>query len=138
MADAVSTQILFDGGRIAVMKFTNVSDGTGENNVVKVNVSELSPYQGQECVGVDIERIYASTHGMGVDIKWDATTKVLAFTVPYNTMQTMDMTDYGGLSNNAGVGKTGDVLFSTYDASAGDRYTIILYMRKMFRTRAVA
>ena len=132
MADAVATQILFDGAKTAVMKFTNVSDGTGENNVVKVDVSALSSFQGSPCKAVDIERIYAATHGMGVDIKWDATTKVLAYTVPYNTMQSLDMGDFGGLTNNAGTGKTGDVLFSTFDASSGDRYTIILYLRKIY------
>lgn len=132
MADAVATQILFDGARVAVMKFTNVSDGTGESNVVKVDVSALSSYQGQPCVQVDIERIYASTHGMGVDVKWDANTDVLAFTIPQNTMQFWDLSEFGGLTNNSGAGKTGDVLFSTYDSSNGDRYAIILYLRKIY------
>lgn len=132
MADAVATQILFDGARVAVMKFTNVSDGTGESNVVKVDVSALSSYQGQPCVQVDIERVYASTHGMGVDVKWDANTDVLAFTIPQNTMQFWDLSEFGGLTNNSGAGKTGDVLFSTYDSSNGDRYTIILYLRKIY------
>lgn len=132
MADAVTSQILFDGAKTAVIKFTNVSDGTGENNVVKVDVSALSTYQGQTCRQADIEKMYIATHGMGVDIKWDATTKVLAFTVPYNGMQTYDFTTFGGLVNNAGTGKTGDILFSTFDASSGDRYTIILYLRKIY------
>lgn len=132
MADAVATQILFDGARVAVMKFTNVSDGTGESNVVKVDVSALSTYQGKPCIQVDIEKIYASTHGMGVDVKWDANTDVLAFTIPQNTMQSWDLSEFGGLTNNSGTGKTGDVLFSTYDASNGDRYTVILYLRKIY------
>lgn len=132
MADAVTTQTLFDGARVAVMKFTDVSDGTGESNVVKVNVSALSSYQGQACTAVDIDRVFASTHGMEVDIKWEATTNVLCMTVPQNTMQNWDMRDFGGLTNNAGTGKTGNVLFSTVDASAGDRYTIILVLRKIY------
>lgn len=132
MADAVTTQILFDGAKTAVIKFTDVSDGTGESNVLKVDVSSLSTYQGKTCRAVDIERIYASTHGMGVDIKWDATTPALAATIPQNTMQFWDLSDFGGLVNNAGTGKTGDIVFSTFDASSGDRYTIILYMRKIF------
>lgn len=132
MADAVATQTLFDGARLAIMKFTNVSDGTGESNVIKVDVSALTPFQGQSCTAVDIERIFASTHGMEVDIKWAASTNVLCMTVPQNQMQTWDMRDFGGLTNNAGAGKTGDILFSTVDASSGDRYTIILYMRKIY------
>ena len=35
MADVVTTQTIQDGQRKAVMKFTNVSDGTGESAVVK-------------------------------------------------------------------------------------------------------
>ena len=31
MADAVASQTLLDGERMAIMKFTNLSDGTGES-----------------------------------------------------------------------------------------------------------
>ena len=40
--------------------------------------------------------------------------------------------DIGGLWNNAGAGKTGDVLFTTVGAASGDRYTIILYVTKKY------
>ncbi len=33
MADAVTSQTLFDGDKHVVMKFTNISDGTGESAV---------------------------------------------------------------------------------------------------------
>lgn len=36
MADVVTTQTIQDGQRKAVMKFTNVSDGTGESAVAKL------------------------------------------------------------------------------------------------------
>jgi len=39
MADAVTSQTIQDGDRIAVMKFTNISDGSGEAAVAKVDVS---------------------------------------------------------------------------------------------------
>ena len=42
MADAVTTQIIQDGPRNAVIKFTNISDGTGESAVDKVIVGNLS------------------------------------------------------------------------------------------------
>jgi hypothetical protein len=44
----------------------------------------------------------------------------------------MDLTQFGGLWNNAGAGKNGDVLFSTRDASTGDTYMIILEMVKSY------
>ena len=133
MADAVATQTLFDGERMAIMKFTNISDGTGETKVVKVDVSTLtSSAFGKACDGVTITKIHALTHGMEVDMYWDATTDVLIATIPQNNMYSMDLTQFGGLWNNAGAGKTGDVLFSTRDASIGDTYTIVLEMVKSY------
>lgn len=133
MADAVATQILFDGERKAIMKFTNISDGTGENKVLKVDVSTLAPSSfGRPCDGVTITKIYAMTHGMEVAIYWDATTDVLVTVVPQNTNYVADYESFGGLWNNANAGKTGDVLFSTQDATAGDTYTIILEMVKSY------
>jgi hypothetical protein len=133
MADAVASQTLLDGERTAIMKFTNISDGTGENKVLKVDVSTLaSSASGNACDGVTITKIYASTHGMEVQIYWDATTDVMTWMVPQNSQYTWDWTQFGGLTNNAGAGKTGDVLFSTADASAGDMYSIVLEMSKSY------
>lgn len=133
MADAVTTQILFDGERTAIMKFTNVSDGTGEVKALKVDVSALTPSSfSKACDGVTITNIHAMTHGMEVDMYWDATTDVLIGVIPQNQMYSMDLTKFGGLWNDAGAGKTGDVLFSTRDTSTGDTYTIILEMVKSY------
>jgi hypothetical protein len=132
MADAVATQILFQGDKQVIMKFTNNSDGTGESAVTKVDVSTLASYQGKPCVAVQIDRIYGLTHGMEVRLLWGASTNVTIMTVPQNVMQTMNFDDFGGLDNNAGTGKTGNILFTTLDASAGDTYTIILVMRKLY------
>lgn len=132
MADTVATQVLYDGAKQAIMKFTNASDGTGETNVKKVDVATLASYQGKACSAVQIDRIYVLTHGMEVRLLWEATANVTILTAPQNTMQTMSYDDFGGLDNNAGTGKTGNILFSTLDASAGDSYTIILVMRKIY------
>jgi hypothetical protein len=133
MADAVASQTLLDGERMAIMKFTNLSDGTGESKVLKVDVSTLtSSASGKACDGVTITKIHASTHGLEVQIYWDATTDVFCWCVPQNSTYTMDFEKFGGLTNNAGAGVTGDVLFSTADASNGDFYTIVLEMVKSY------
>jgi hypothetical protein len=133
MADAVASQTLLDGERMAIMKFTNLSDGTGESKVLKVDVSTLtSSASGKACDGVTITKIHASTHGLEVQIYWDATTDVFCWCVPQNSTYTMDFEKFGGLTNNAGAGVTGDVLFSTADASAGDFYTVVLEMVKSY------
>lgn len=117
------------------MKFTDISDGTGENKVLKVDASALNPNAaGFACNGVTLKKIHASTHGMEVQIWWDATTDVLAWIVPQNSQYTWNFSDFNGIPNNAGTGKTGDVLFSTVDASNGDMYSIILEMTKTYAT----
>ncbi len=131
MADAVTSQTIFDGERMAVMKFTNVSDGTGETAVLKVDVSALNPNAaGKACDGVTLERIHCSINGMSVSILWDATTDVPAF-IAAPGVYTFDFTKIQ-LPNNAGTGVTGDVLFTTIGASASDTYTIVLEMVKSY------
>jgi hypothetical protein len=124
MADAVATQVLVDNASRLVLKFTNISDGTGESAVGKVIPDSYG------CSGVTINRIYASTAGMGVDILWAADANVLCWHVPADTDYDMDFSAFG-LANNAGAGKTGVVRFTTVGHSNGDRYSIILDMRKV-------
>lgn len=133
MADAVATQVILDGERLYIAKFTNISDGTGETGALKIDVSTLAPSGFEKaCNGVKINKIWVQTLGMGVDILWDATTDVLCESVPADVLYKMCYDEFGGLPNNAGVGKTGDVLFSTVGAAAGDRYTIIIEAIKTY------
>ena len=134
MADTVSSQTLLDGERLVIQKFTNISDGTGESNVVKVNVSALAPNaQGVACTGVKINKIWSSCHGMEVQILWQASTSLLAWMLPQNTTYHMCFGEhFGGITNNAGAGKTGNIAFTTSDQSAGDMYTIVLECIKTY------
>ena len=133
MADAVTSQTLIDGGKQAVMKFTNVSDGSGEAAVTKVDVSALEDsVDGDACTGVVIERIWWQCIGMKVKILWDATTDAFCIELGENQSGDHDYSVFGGLTNNAGSGKTGDVQFTTVGHTSADTYTIILYMRKKY------
>lgn len=134
MADAVTSQTLVDGPSNLVMKFTNLSDGTGEAAVLKVDVSGLStqPVTGIVCQQVKINKIKAQTTGMAVSVLWDATSDVAAYIIGADTQIEDDFTEFGGIPNNAGAGKTGDVLFTTIGHSLNDSYTIILYMTKLY------
>ncbi len=134
MADAVTTQTLADGDRIAIMKFTNISDGTGESAVTKVDVSSLAAESRtqRECSEVNIQQIFYSLEGMSVDILWNASSNLLCFTVSDSSSGHYDFSNMQSLTNNAGSGKNGDVLFTTVGASAGDRYTIILVLEKKY------
>lgn len=132
MVDAVNSQTLFDGLSQAVMKFNNVSDGTGETAVLKVDVSALAANNvGKECSGVSIRKITAMLHGMSVNVLWDASTDVSAVVLAPG-MYTLNFDDTAILGNNSNAGKTGDILFTTVGATAGDTYSIILEMIKTY------
>lgn len=131
MADTVSTQILEQGPRYAVMKFLSVSDGSGESAVLKVDVSTLSGIDGVAPSEVTIEDISYSLSGMQVQILWDADTDVLAWTLTPDADNRIFLRDYP-LRNNSGTGKTGDIRFTTIGATAGDTYSIIMKMIKVY------
>jgi len=133
MADAVTSQTLIDGERVAIMKFTNISDGTGETAVTKVNVSTLtSSSSGKACTGVIVNKITSVCHGMEVRMYWDASTDVPFFMSTINTNYENDFSSIGGITNNSGTGKNGNIVFSTADASSGDTYTVVLEMVKTY------
>tara|TARA_Y100001937_G_scaffold118620_1_gene173199 strand:- start:1039 stop:1437 length:399 start_codon:yes stop_codon:yes gene_type:complete len=130
MADTVTSQTILNTPYRLVMKFTNVSDGTGESAVNKVDVSTFTASEkGATCTGVTIDRIYYTLDGMKVQILWDASSNVEAYKL-LDTTGDIDFSSFGGLQNNAGSGKTGDVLFTTVGHSNTDTYNIILDMTK--------
>ena len=115
------------------MKFTYVSDGSGESAVTKVDVSALgSGADGSTCTGVAIQKIWWQCIGMKVNILFDATSDVLAMQLGENQSGHHDYSSFGGLTNNAGSGKTGDIQFTTVGHSSGDTYSIVLELRKEY------
>ena len=133
MADAVTSQTIQDGQKTAVLKFTNVSDGTGESAVKKVDVSALEAnHAGKACTSVSVARIYWATRGMGVNLEFDATTNVLLTGLPADSTGDEYYDLFTGIPNNAGSGVTGDIDFTTVGHSSGDTYSIILVLNKNY------
>ena len=133
MADAVTSQTIQDGERNCIMKFTNVSDGTGESAVKKVDVSALNSNSlGQSCSSGSVARIYWACRGMGVNIEFDASTNVLITGLPTDSTGDEYYDLFSGIPNNAGSGKTGDIDFTTVSHSSGDTYSIILVLNKIY------
>ena len=133
MSDAVTSQTIKDGERNCIMKFTNVSDGTGESAVAKVDVSALnSNSAGVSCSEVRVLRVSHAIVGMSVQLFLNATSNVLLMELAESSNGHMDFADFGGLPNNAGSGKNGDILFTTKGHSSGDTYSITLEMVKVY------
>ena len=138
MADAVTSQTLSDGDRIAIVKLTNISDGTGESSVEKVDVASLtSSEDGTACSRVHIEQIWYDIGGMRVALEWNASSNVVAAVLggsaaAGNVSGHMDFRSFGGIKNNAGGGIDGDIDLTTHGHSNHDHYTIVLQLRKTF------
>jgi hypothetical protein len=140
MADTVTTQILENGNRLAVYKFTNVSDGTGETAVVKVDATSAGPLgvkvQGQTFypgIHLKVAEIKYSVFSMGLRIQWVATTAVdmLVLQATDHWELLNNRMGFGGLYVPAGTtGATGSIQFTTVGAAVGSGYTIIMTVTK--------
>ena len=137
MADTVTSQTIVDTPHKLVMKFTNTSDGTGESTVNKVDVSGFTAGQRVDttdpttCSEVTIDKIWVRTSGLAVNVLWDATSDVQAIYLGDGGPEHWDFTSFGGLRNNAGSGKTGDIQFTTVGHANTETYWIILEMTKL-------
>ena len=139
MADAVTTQTLTDGGKTAVIKLTNISDGSGEASVKKIDVSTLTknPVTNGDCARVAITQIWYTISGMRVDLEWNASSNVKAIMFGGGvalepTVGHLDFRSFGGIKNNSGGGINGDINLTTLHHTSNDAYTIILEMTKSY------
>ena len=138
MADAVTSQTLADGDRIAVMKFTNLSDGTGESSVKKVDISALAASNaGLTPALATIEQIWYDVGGMRVALEWNATTNVVAAVLggsgaAGNVSGHMDFRSFGGIKNTEASGVDGDIDLTTSGHTNLDHYTVVLQLRKSY------
>jgi hypothetical protein len=138
MADAVTSQTLSDGDRIAVMKFTNLSDGTGESSVKKVDISALAANSaGETPARATIEQIWYDIGGMRVALEWNATTNVVAAVLggsaaAGNVSGHMDFRSFGGIKNTEASGVDGDIDLTTSGHTNLDHYTVVLQLRKSY------
>ena len=130
MADTVTTQTIADTSGVKfVTKLTNLSDGTGETLVKKVDASELTfmTEDGNRKISKIWFSVNTANSKSSVEILWDGTTNSTAMFL--NGSGHFDFRPSGDeIPNNAGT-PTGDVLISTNNFASGDNYTIIVEFR---------
>ena len=127
MANAVNTQVLVDGPRNSVIKITGVLD---TSDVAAVKVIDLTTMVPQP-TAVRIDHIdYSIVNNLEVRLLWDATTPVDI--LPLAGRGRMSFWNFGGLQNNAGTGKTGNILIETNGYTTGTTmvFSIVLEMVK--------
>lgn len=135
MADTVTSTTILDGDKDFIVQLTNVSDSTGESAVTKVDVSGLTARKsdGATCTGVKLAKVFYSILGFTkIGLLWDASTDTLCMELNPSADGILDFSDFGGLQNTSGSGKTGDINLTTTGASSGDSYMIILHCIKSY------
>lgn len=137
MADTVSTITLLDTPKRLVIKLLNLSDGTGESGVTKVDKSTYTGLNGLEPDHFIIERIEYDISGMIVTLLTDATSDVVLARMGGTGGGHLDYREAGGLSTKRGDNSPGDILLTTTAASASDSYDITLYLKKVDSSSSV-
>ena len=130
MADVVSTQVLTDttGVKFGV-KMTNISDGTGENLVKKIDASNTTfmTEDGERKISKIFWSVNTQSGKSAVELIWDGETNATAVTLSGQGFWDL-RADGNEIINNATT-PTGDVLLSTKNFANGDNYTILVVFR---------
>ena len=139
MADTVTSQTIADtSGQKTTMKFTNLSDGSGETLVTKMDASALT-YMTEDATK-KISKLYWSINtqdpkgAVEIIFAGSGTSAANATAVVLSNSGFFDFrTDGNEIPNNATLtadtSPAGDVLFSTRNFNNGDSYTIMVEVR---------
>jgi len=130
MADTVTTQTIADTSGVKfVTKLTNISDGTGETLVKKVDASETTfmTQDGNRKISKIWYSINTNSNKSGVEIVWDGVTNATALFLSGNGY--WDLRTAGNEIINNSTTPTGDVLLSTKNFVSGDNYSIVIEFR---------
>jgi len=121
------------GARRYILHLTNISDGTGESLVEKVDISKLPIAGGLmgPTVRTVIEWIEYDVYGMDVTLYWRRSTDMVIARLPGGASPQSGkirgpMTDPG---TGDGTDETGNILLSTSNAASGDSYDIRMCIR---------
>ena len=135
MADVVTSQTIVDtSGTKTVMKFTNMSDGSGETLVTKMDASALTfmTEDGTKSLAKIWWAINTTNGKSGVELLWAGTTNsTIGFFsgTGYHDYYTAGNAIPNNATLTANTSPAGDILISTKGFVAGDNYTIILEVR---------
>ena len=130
MADTVTSQVLSDTSGVKyVVKLTNISDGSGESLVTKVDASGTTfmTEDGNRKIARVWYSINTANNKSAVELIWDGETNATAMLLSGNGY--FDLRTAGNEITNNATTPTGDVLLSTKNFAIGDNYTIIIEFR---------
>ena len=127
MVDNVKTNVLFSGGRRYAVHLEGISDGSGETNVIKVDLSGLHQFTGATPCSLALMDISFNIEGFTyVVLYWQRDASNIEM-VTLKGRGSISYASYGGLQdpNRDGTG-TGNILLSSVGAASGTTYQIDL------------
>lgn len=126
MADTVDTVTLFRGTTRCAVRLTNISDGTGESAVVKVDKSAIAATLGiTEPSKIVVEELYWNIQGFNsVRLHFDHTTDDELDVLCNSGYR--DYKPFGGLVDPGSSGGTGDIILTTNGGASGSTYSILI------------
>lgn len=128
MTDTVTTKVVFSGTRRYTVNLTNLSDGTGESGVKKVDITTLLNSFNQVPTKLIVEKIKYDVASMRVLLQWN--TQTPATICVLQGWGELNWQDAGGLANTATIGSGNEsILLTTANQAAGDGYNITIYLR---------
>lgn len=129
MANIITTQIIKDDIHESIIKVNILGDASGEE--ANTIIYDASAYNWPTTEN-NLQYIEYDLHGFGASLLWDATVNVPMLSLVENCQAEVDFRKTGGIPNNAGAGKTGDILLTTLGLAtvAGDSGHIILRIKK--------
>ena len=126
MADAVNSEVIFSGATRYAARFTNISDGTGESKVTKIDISTLPgapTYTAIEELSWDVSGF------SNIQLYWDHNTDDIIDIMSGRGARSYKDISY--LFDPRSAGGTGDILLSTTGTGSGYTYdlTIVIQLR---------
>lgn len=128
MADTVTTKVIFSGNKSYVVQLTNRSDGSGETDVLKVDISGLVCANGAAPTRIIVEEVNFNVAGFNyVTLLFDKTVTDEVIGVLKGNGY-LSFVDSSGMYPTSAAG-TNDILLSTNGGAAGSSYDIVLHLR---------
>jgi hypothetical protein len=135
VANSVATQLIIDGPRNAVLKVAGILDTSDLASTVIADPAALVGIDNTGGLKAATFRIiglnYSIEDGLEVRLFWDATTPVLIEALNGRGALPPSCQRYGGLTNNAGIGKTGRITMTTEGWAGIKSFSYILELVKV-------
>lgn len=124
---------LKSGHKRHVIQCTNYSDGTGEDDAIKVKRKDMLTTSGNIPSKLVVEKVWYQIAGLTVTIAYNNENEDEICRL-YSGEGEIDFTKFGGFvpadeSTSGDTFESGDIVFTTTNESSGDSYNIILTVR---------